>query len=239
MEKIMTNRIRITIALALVCAAMSTAVYASDSAYLYLVQGIPGRDYSSATDPEFPVDVLINDAVCYVRGLDYGTISGPLTLAPGSYDVKVSVANSLAPCSNPAIADNSVMLEPGKTVSAVLALNSSAAPTLTTFNENLTSVPVNDGRILFALAADSGAVQVILENLSTKKLYTYSVSPGQVLSQALPAGTYAVEINEGANTLVPATNIVLSSQSAALLFATGKASNNTLNLETKIVKDVI
>ena len=53
MEKIMKNRIRLTLALALLCAA-STAAFASDSAYLYLVHGIPGLDYSATTDRNSP-----------------------------------------------------------------------------------------------------------------------------------------------------------------------------------------
>ncbi len=57
----MKKYIRLTLALALLCAAMSTAALASS---MYLVQGVPGRDYAAATDPAFPVDVLVNDEVC-------------------------------------------------------------------------------------------------------------------------------------------------------------------------------
>lgn len=50
----MKNRKRLTLTLALLCAAWSTAAFASDNANLYFVQGIPGRDYSATTDPLFP-----------------------------------------------------------------------------------------------------------------------------------------------------------------------------------------
>jgi hypothetical protein len=235
----MKNRIRLTIALALFCAAWSTAALASDNAYLYLVQGVPGRDYSATTDPQFPVDVLINDEVCYLHGLAFGTISGPLTLAPGSYDVKISVANSLAPCSNSPIVDSTVTLTSGENTSAVLALGSGGALSLETFTNKFTTVASGSGRILFALAADSPAAQVILENTSTKKLYTYSVKPGSLLNVTLPSATYSVEVNEGTTTIVPATNIDLYSQSVAMLFAVGEASNDTVTLESKIVRNVI
>lgn len=235
----MTNRIRTMIGLAILCAAMSTAALASDNAYMYLVHGVPGLDYATGTDPEFPVDVLINDEVCYVRGLAFGTISGPLTLAPGSYDVKVSVANSLAPCSNSPVVDSTVKLESGKNASAVFALDHTGAPALLTFTNNFSAVTPNNARMVFALAADSPAVQVIVENTSTKKLYTYSVNPGSSLSATLPAGVYTVEVNEGTSTLVPSTTIVLDSQSVALLYAVGEASNNTVTLESKTVRDVI
>ncbi len=233
----MKKCIRATFVLALLCAALSTAMLASDNAYLYLVQGIPGRDYSNSTDPQFPVDVLINDEICYEHGLAFGAIAGPLTLAPGSYDVKVSVANSLAPCSNTPLVDSTVTLESGKTVSAVLQL-SSGTPALTTYTEDFSSVSANDARILFANSATSPALQVIVQNTSTKKLYVYSVSPGALLDETLPAGHYEVEVNEGTSTLVPSTSVDLYSQAAIMFFAVGEASNNTVDLETKTIRNV-
>jgi len=234
----MKDCVRLTLALALFCIA-STAMLASDNAYLYLVNGIPGHDYASSTDPEFPMDVLLNDETCYEHGLSFGTIAGPLTFVPGTYDVKVSVANSLAPCSNAPLIDSSVTLDSAQNVSAVIALSQSGSPTLLTFTNKFSSVPASDGRILFAQAADAPAVQVILQNTSTMKLYTYSVNPGALLDEELPADDYTVEINQGTTTLIPSTTIDLYSQSVTLLFAVGEASNNTVSLETKTIRNVI
>jgi Domain of unknown function (DUF4397) len=232
----MKKNIRLTLALALLCAALSTASLASS---LYIVQGIPGRDYATVSDPAFPVDVLINDEVCYERGLAFGIIGGPLTLAPGSYDVKISIADSLASCTNSPLVDSTVKIDAEKDSSAVLALSSNGTPTLLTFTNNLTSVAANMGRVLFAQAADGSAVQVVLQNTTTLKLYTYTVQPGALLDVTLPADTYTVEVNQGTTTLVPSTTVVLSSQSAALLYAIGEVSNNTVSLVTKTIKDVL
>lgn len=235
----MKKSIRPILVVALLCAAFSTAAFAGENSYLYLVQGIPGLDYSATTDPQFPVDVLLNDYDCYVHGLAFGTIDGPLTLAPGTYDVKISVANTLSPCSNTALVDGTVTLEAGENASAVFALSSTGTPTLSTFTNKFGAVAANAGRILFALAADSPAVQVILENTSTQKLYTYAVNPGALLNESLPAGNYTVEVNEGTTTLVPSTGLALYSQSVTLLYGVGEASNNTVTLFTKTVRDVI
>jgi len=232
----MKKYLRLTLALTLLCAAMSTAALASS---MYLVQGIPGRDYAAATDPAFPVDVLVNDEVCYVRGLPYGAIQGPLTLFPGTYNLKVSIANSLAPCTNSPLINHSVTIEARKDVSAVLALNEDGSPTLLTFTNDLS--PVTDGlsRVLFAQAAGGPAVQVILQNTTTKKLYTYSVKPGALLEADLPAGNYTVEINQGTTTLVAPTFLALDSQSVNLLYAVGEVANNTVALQSRTLKDVI
>jgi hypothetical protein len=235
----MKNCIRLTFALALLCAASSTATLASDNAYLYLVQGIPGRDYSASADPAFPVDILLNDEVCYERGFAFGAIAGPLTLAPGIYDVKVSVANAVAPCTNSPLIDSTISLEAGKDVSAVLTLSPTRSPTLLTFANRLSPVTANTGRLLLAQAADAPALLVILQNQSTMKLYTFTVKPGDLLDVNLPAGGYTVEINEGTTTLVASTPFTLYSQSVALLYAVGQARSNTVNLETKTVRNVI
>jgi hypothetical protein len=234
----MKNRIRLTLALALLCAAVSTAA-ASDSAYLYLLQGVPGRDYTSTTDPAMPVDVLLNGATCYTKGLDYGTIFGPLTLAPGSYDVQISLANATAPCTNPALVEGTVQLSSGQNVSAVLGLSSTGIPELMTFTNKFSSVNASDGRVLLAQAANAPALTVTFQNTTTMKQYTYTVNPGALLDENFTAGTYTVTISDGTTTLVPATTLELSSQSVTMLFTTGSASNNTINLETKTVKDVI
>jgi hypothetical protein len=46
-------------------------------------------------------------------------------------------------------------------------------------------------------------------------------------------------VNEGTTTLVPSTVIGLRSQSVTLTYATGEATNNTVDLETKTVRDVL
>ncbi len=232
----MKNCIRLAFALSVLFALLSTASFASS---MYIVQGIAGRNYAVHTDPAFPVDVLLNDEVCYVHGLPFGNIQGPLTFEPGSYNVKVSIANSLAPCSNSPLIDRTVTIEAEKDMSAVIALNADGVPTLLTFTNDLSPVTANSARLLFAQAANSPAVQVILQNTETKKLYTYSVNRSGLLDVNLPAGVYSVEINQGTTTLATQAQLFLDSQSATLLYAIGQASNDTVVLETRTLRDVI
>jgi hypothetical protein len=232
----MKNRIRFVFVLALLCAAWSTASFASS---MYVVQGIAGRNFAAATDPAFPVDVLLNDEVCYVHGLPFGSITEPITFDPGNYNIKVSTANSLAPCTNSPLIDRDVSIEPRTDYSAVIALNGNSKPTLEIFTNNLSPVAANTARLLLAQAAGSPALQVILQNTETKKLYTYSVNAGTLLDVNLPAGAYTIEINQGINTLVPSTKVFLYSQSVMLAYGIGQSSNGTVVLETRQLRDVI
>lgn len=232
----MRHGIRFAFAIGLLCAAFSTAGFASS---MYVVQGIAGRDYVVPSDPAFPVDVLLNDEVCSVRGLPFGAIQGPLTFEPGTYNVKVSIANALAPCTNAPLIDKTVTIEPRTDLSAVIALNEDGLPTLLTFTNKLAPVAANTDRVLFALAANSPELQVILQNTETNKLYTYAVKPGTLLDANLPAGNYNIEINQGATTLVVSTPLRLNAQSVTLLYGLGRASNDTVVLESRILRDVI
>jgi len=93
---------RSAVLLATLCLALGASSFAADNAYLHIVQGIPGYDVSKNLNPGYPVDILI-DGDCLVRGLSFGSASGPLSFASGTYDVQISEANSLAPCTNTAV----------------------------------------------------------------------------------------------------------------------------------------
>jgi hypothetical protein len=232
----MKSCIRFTFALSLLCAVLSTAGSASS---MYIVQGIAGRNYAVHTDPAFPVDVLLNDEICSVHGLPFGSTQGPLTFNPGTYNIKVSMANTLAPCTNSPLINRSITIEPEKDTSAVLTLNENGIPKLLTFTNNLSPVATGNGRLLFALAGDSAAVQVVLENATTKKTYTYNVAAGSLLDATLPAGLYSVDVKQGAATLAGDGMLFLDSQSVTLLYALGQANNNTVVLESRTLRDVI
>lgn len=232
----MKNCIRIAFEIATICILLSVSSFASS---VYIVQGIAGRNYAVHTDPAFPVDVLLNDEVCYVHGLPFGNIQGPLTFEPGTYDIKVSEANSLAPCSNSPLLDRAITIEAEKDYSAVLTLNENGEPTLLTFTNNLSPVEAGNARCLFALAANSPAVQVLFENANTGKVYTYTVNPGALLDASLPAGLYSVQVKRGTAFLAGNGTLYLDSQAVTLLYALGQASNNTVVLEDRILRDVI
>jgi hypothetical protein len=232
----MKTCIRVTFALALLCAAMSTAAFASS---MYIVQGIPGRNFAAATDPAFPVDVLLNDEACSQHGLAFGAVTGPLTFLPGTYNLKISIANTLAPCTNTPMIDSEVTIDARTDISVVTTLTADGTPTLLTFTNNLMPVAANMSRVLFAQAVGAPAVQVVVQDTSTMKTYTYTVAPGALLDVTLPAGNYTVAVNEGTTALVGATQLTLSSQSVNLLYAIGRVKNNTVVLETKVLRDVI
>ena len=115
----MKLRTRVALQLASLCLVLGVYGFAANNAYLYIVHGIPGRDIADNLNPGLPIDVLI-DGDCLARGLSFANTSGPLSFPAGTYDVQISDANTLAPCTNSPITESQVTLTSGTSASAVL-----------------------------------------------------------------------------------------------------------------------
>ena len=236
----MKRRTRVVMQLASLCFVLVAYGFAADDAYLYIVHGIPGRDIAENLNPGFPIDVLVNGESCLERGLAFGSTSGPLSFSPGTYDVQISEANTLAPCTNPSIITAKVALPAGANVTAVAAI-SGGEPTLLQFADNLTPVTPGYARFVLVQSADAGALQATLTQLDVKdpKTFTVTVSPGKQQGINVPDGTYLVQVTASGSTTVLATEqIDLADQSVNFAYAVGEASNGSVGLINKIVRDV-
>lgn len=218
-------------------AASQAATTTTEDASLYLVHGIPGRDVSATLNPQLPVDVFLNDSVCYLKAFTFGSSSGPLTLPAGSYDVKISMANSLAPCTNPPVVESEVRLGAAAAATAVAAL-SSGTPTLFTFADNLKTVKAGDTRFTLANAADAGSLQVALtqEFVKNPVKRTIAIKSGDQISLDLPMGTYSVQATAGG--AVFSGTVFGGNQSADLMYFVGSATNGSLSLVQRLIEDV-
>ncbi|MGO8985640.1 MAG: DUF4397 domain-containing protein [Terriglobales bacterium] len=220
--------------------ALGASALAADNAYLYLVQGIPGYDVSKNLNPGYPVDILI-DGDCLVRGLTFSNTSGPLSLSAGTYDVQISEANSLAPCTNAAVSSAQVAVEATTSTTIVAALNGSAQPTLLQFADNLSPVTAGNARFVFANAADAPALQATLTQVYVKnpKTFTLTAASGAEASASVTAGTYLVQvIASGSTTVLASEQMGLADQSATFTYAAGEAANNSVGLINRVVKEV-
>ena len=229
---------RVVLQLAALFLALGVSALASSDGYLYVVHGIPGRDIADNVNPGFPVDVLV-DGNCLTRGLAFDSTSGPLTFAPGTYDIQISEANSLAGCSNAPVINSSVKIAAGNSVSVVAAL-SGGQPTLLSFTDDLTPVTPGNARFDFAQAADAPTLQATLTQVGVKNPQTFSVTaaPGKQQEVTVPAGTYLVQVLAGDIAVLASQEISLPNQSATFAYAVGQAANSSVALATKTVRDV-
>jgi len=237
----MKHRTRVVLQLAALCFVLGVYGFAaSDNAYLYIVHGIPGRDIADNLNPGYPIDVLINGKDCQVRGLTFGSSSGPFTLVAGTYSIEISEANTLAPCSNAPVINSSITLKPGDNMSAIAAINSNQA-TLVTLPDELGPVVPGNGRFVFAQVADAPTLTATLTQLFVKnpQTFTLTAAPGTEQWTGVPAGTYLVQITaEGSTTVLTSAEMGLADQTVTLAYASGEQLNNTVGLVTRTVRDV-
>jgi hypothetical protein len=218
--------------------ALGASSFAAD-AYLYVVHSIPGRDIADNLNPGLPVDISISDE-CSVHGLVFGSTSGPFTLAPGTYNVQVSMANTLAPCTNAPMIQSQVTLTSGANVSAVAAI-SSGQPALLTFADNLTPITPAHARFVFVQAAEAPALQATFTQLyvSSPKTFTVTAAPDTEQAVIVPVGTYQVQVTaSGSTTVLTSEQIGVGNQSAAFIYAAGEAANNSVGLVERTIRDV-
>jgi hypothetical protein len=235
----MKLRTRVVLQLATLSLALGASALAQNNAYLYIVHGIPGRDIAANLNPGLPIDISIGGK-CPTHGLTFGNTTGPYTLAPGTYAVQISPANTLAPCTNTPLIDSSVTLGPGANVSAVAAV-SSGQPAVLTFTDNFSPVASGDAHFVFVQSADAPTLQATLTQLDVKspKTYTLTANPDTEQGIFIPAGTYLVEVvASGTTTILTSQNISLPDQSATFSYAVGESANNSVGLVNRTIRDV-
>ena len=236
----MKLRTRVVLQLAALCFALAAPSFAADTAYLYVVNGIPGRDVGANFNPGFPIDASLNSE-CVVRGLTFDNISGPLSLAGGTYELQISEANSLTPCTNPAVLTSQVTIAAGNNVSAVSALSTSGQPTLLQFSDELSPVVAGNARFVFANTADASSLQATLTQVGVKNPKSYTVTAASDAQAAItvPAGTYLIQVvATGSTTVLATAEIALSNQSVSLNYVAGESANNFLTLINRAIRDV-
>jgi hypothetical protein len=219
------------------CVSLGANAFAAEDANLYFVHGIPGRDVAANAEPTFPVDVLINDEVCYLHGFTFGGTNGPLVLPPGQYDIKVSPANTFAPCTNAPSMESTVRLGAGQNFTAVVGLNDSG-PTLTTFSNPFQSVAPGQARISIAYAGQGTAVDLVIKAANSTKLHKYTLDPGQRKVITLPSGDYTIDATTVSGLTLASETIGLPDESVTLMFAVGNTGNQSLNLLNRTIRDV-
>jgi len=245
---------RLLFLIALVGSVSLTATSAARAAdaSVYVVHGIPGHALAPSLDPALPVDVLVNNSVCLLKGLRFGEVAGPLTIPAGSYDFKISFANTLSPCSNSAVIDApGVAFADGENASVVAYLTAATAPTAGKFDNNLSATPDGQARVILHHTAAAGAVDIVLNRPfgpTPLKLKLSGVTNGDqaaayvttsghwLFNQAMPSLTIYPSGSRSA-VFGPET-LYLDPQSAYLLYAVGSHETGTFSVIKKEINSV-
>lgn len=164
--------------------------------------------------PDTPVDVYANGERL-IDDFQPGTLTDPLQLPAGEYDLAVFPADAADASGDPVLSADNVAVPAGANATVVAHLTEAGAPALTPFVNDVSAVPAGQARVTVRHTAAAPAVDiraggtVIAPGLTNPNEASLVVPAGTVSADVVLAGTSTVAIGpadlplaEGSNTIV-------------------------------------
>lgn len=230
---------------ALVGAADPALADPASPAALFVVHGIPGRELGASTDPELPVDVLVNGQICLLKNFTFGSVAGPFDLPAGTYEIKVSLASVGSPCGNAPVITQSVPLAAGSYAAGVAALASDGTPTIDAVGLDFSAVPRGEQRVIAVHAARAPNLVFGIGGAgagSTDVKLAVAPDTAKSLSGSVASlgndGRITVRTANGNASGNGAARFAVRNRGVVLAFAVGSSAGGTLSLATRQIENV-
>ncbi|HEY5249899.1 MAG TPA: DUF4397 domain-containing protein [Dermatophilaceae bacterium] len=216
--------IRALAVLALVGATLGLAAPANaagNEATVSVLHGVPGAT----------VDVYANGKPL-LTDFKPGTLTDPVMLPAGSYDLKVTAAGAGAG-GTAVIEANDVTVPAGANITVVAHLSADGKPMLTPYVNDTSKVPAGKARITVRHDAAAPAVDVrangtpALKNLTNPNEAKAVVGAGTISADVVLAGTSTVVIG-------PA-DLTLKEGTSTIVYAWGSAADKNLKLAVQTI----
>jgi hypothetical protein len=219
--RIRRGTIRRSTTITLSAAAMLVAAFAgpasaqADEGTVTVVHGVP----------DLAVDVYVNGEVT-LEDFEPGTITDPLTLPAGDYELEVRPAGE-DPESDPAIS-GSASLSAGANASIVAHLDADGEPTLSAFVNKTDEIGAGDARLTVRHTAAAPAVDILADGSA---IVSGLANPDEVTTE-VPAGTYEVAVAPEGTTdpVIGPTDLTLDEGTGYIVYAIGSADDGNLDL---------
>ena len=169
---------------------------ADDTATVSILHAVPG----------VPVDVYANGEEL-IPDFQPGTLTDPLSLPAGSYDLAIYPAGSDPASTQPAAAAEDVAVPAGANATVVAHLTEAGTPVITPFVNDVSAVPAGQARLTVRHTAAAPAVDiraggtVVAPGLTNPNEATLTVPAGTISADVTLAGTSTVAIGPADLTL--------------------------------------
>lgn len=193
-------------ALALSAFGAAPAMAAEGDSTVSVLHGVPG----------LTVDVYIDGAEA-IADFEPGTLTDPMMLAAGSYDIQVFADGDTPDSAEPAIEAMGVEVPASANLTLVAHLTEDGQPTLSAFANDTDPIDAGQARLTVRHLAAAPAVDiraggdVLVEGLTNPDEASLETAAGTVSADVVLAGTEDiaigpadVELAEGVNTIVTA-----------------------------------
>ena len=238
MKSLLSRTIIFVVALS--CALFEGSARAENpNTYLYIAHAVSGRNVSSTASPDFPVDIMV-DNICMVKGQTFGEIRGPYSGVAGAYSFEISMANSGAPCTNPAIFTAPVTFTAGNSYLGIITLAPSNNIIGQVYPIDLSPIGAGGARIMVANATLQGLTATLVASPSGASA-SLNIPAASVAEGFPPTGLFTTSIYlEGTSTQetgpVP---VQIESRNLYLYVLAGSATNKSVQLiGPKVIRDV-
>ena len=201
--------------------AVAAPAQAADEATVSVLHGVPGAT----------VDVYANGKAL-LTNFTPGTLTDPVKLPGGSYDLKVTAAGAGAGGAA-VIEAKGVNVPAGANITVVAHLSEAGSPKLTPFVNDVSAVPAGKARLTVRHTAAAPAVDVraggtpVFTGLTNPNEKSAQVDAGTVSADVVLAGTSTVAIG-------PA-QLALKEGTSTIVYAWGSAQQNTLKLAVQTI----
>jgi len=204
----------------LVTAFAGPASAQSDAGTVTVVHGVPG----------LTVDVYVNGDPT-LEDFEPGTITDPLELPAGDYDVEIRPAGE-DPESDPAIS-GSAAVEAGTNASLVAHLDADGEPTLSAFANDTSKIGAGDARVTVRHTAAAPAVDILADGSA---IVSGLANPDEAVTE-VPAGTYEVAVAPEGTTdaVLGPTDLTLEEGVNHIVYAIGSLDEGNLDLLVQTV----
>jgi hypothetical protein len=183
---------------------VATPATAADTATVSVLHAIP----------DTPVDVYANGERL-IDDFQPGTLTDPLQLPAGSYDLALYPADAPDASGNPLLSADGVAVPAGANATVVAHLTAEGQPALTPFVNDVSAVPAGQARITVRHTAAAPAVDVraggavVVPGLENPDEATLTVPAGTVSADVVVAGTDTVAIGPADLTLAEGTTTIV------------------------------
>lgn len=195
---------------------LSAPAHAADDATVSILHGVP----------DATVDVYANGEVL-LEGFEPGTITDPMPLPAGEYDLKVTAAGAGAD-GEAVIEAQDVAVTAGTNVTVAAHLDAEGSPVLTPFANDTSATEPGDARLTVRHTAAAPAVdvrangEVAFADLTNPNEAMADLTAGTISADVVLAGTDTVAIGPADLTLKEGTNTIV--------YAWGSAEDENLQL---------
>ena len=182
--------------------------------------------------PGLTVDVYANGEEL-IPDFEPGTLTDPLTLPEGTYDLAVYADGDNPDNADPAIEANGVEVPAGANATVVAHLDDRGNPVLTPFVNDVSATAPGEARLVVRHTAAAPAVDVRADG---DVLFPGLTNPNEE-SGDVPAGTYSADVTlagENEAVLGPA-DLDLDEGTATIVYAWGSAEEGNLDLAVQTI----